>query len=468
MAEALTPDLCIIGGGSAGLALAAGAVQMGASVVLCESGAMGGDCLNYGCIPSKSLIAAAAVAGAQRRSGRFGIAGIEPVVDYDAVQAHVREVIETIAPHDSVERFTKLGVRVIEARAKFSGPREVVAGDQRIRARRFVIATGSHPILPKVPGLGEFAYLTNENVFDLRVRPDHLLVLGGGPIGCELAQAFRRLGSRVTLIEMDQILPRDDPELTDVVRRQFVSEGIELLENMAVVEAEPGPVLVLADGRRLEGTHVLVGAGRYVETKGLGLEAAGIECTDRGIKVDAGLRTTNPRVFAIGDAAGGLQFTHVAAYHAGIVLRRALFRLPAKASNRAIPWVTYTDPELATVGLSEAAARSRGVRHEVVRWTMDANDRAQAERRTEGLVKAVIGKGGRVLGATIVASGAGELILPWVMAVEQRMKIGALASVVAPYPTLSEASKRAAGQYFVPRLFSPFTRRIVRFLARFG
>ena len=385
-------------------------------------------------IPSKSLIAAAAAAAAHRRSGAFGVAEAEPQVDFAAVQEHLRRVIATIAPHDSVDRFEQLGVTVIEARARFSGPREVVAGGRRIRARRFVIATGSHPILPKVRGLGEFAYLTNENVFDLRERPDHLLVLGGGPIGCELAQAFRRLGSRVTLIEKRRILPKDDPELTEIVRRGLVGEGIELIENMEVMEAEPGPLLVLADGRRIEGTHVLVGAGRSVETEGLGLQAAGIECTDRGIKVDSGLRTTNRRVFAIGDAAGGLQFTHVASYHAGIVIRRALFRLPARASNRAIPWVTYTDPELATVGLSEAAAKAQGVRHEILRWQMEANDRAQAERRTEGLVKAVIGKGGRVLGATIVAPGAGELILPWVLAVEQRMKVGASSLCRGPVP----------------------------------
>ena len=294
-------------------------------------------------------------------------------------------------------------------------------------------------------------------------------MLGGGPIGCELAQAFRRLGAEVAIVDLGPILPRDDPELTEVVRARLLAEGVELHERAEVLRAEPGPALILA-GRTepVRGTHLLVAAGRKATVDGLDLQAAGIATDAKGIKVDARLRTTNARVFAIGDVAGGPQFTHAAGYQAGIVIRNALFRLPARASTRAMPHVTFTDPELAAVGLSEAQAQAQGIRHEIVRWPFADNDRARAERATEGLVKVVAGRGGRVLGAAIVGAHAGELILPWVLAVERGLKLGALANLVAPYPTLSEVSKRAAGAYYTPRLFSDRTRWLVRLLRRFG
>jgi pyruvate/2-oxoglutarate dehydrogenase complex dihydrolipoamide dehydrogenase (E3) component len=471
MNQPLTPDLCVIGAGSAGLSVAAGAVQMGASVVLIEAHRMGGDCLNYGCVPSKSLIAAAAAAEAMRRCERFGIRPAAPEVDFQAVHGHVHGVIAGIAPHDSVERFEGLGVRVIRERARFTGPGELVAGGQIVRARRFVIATGSRPAVPSVPGLADLPHLTNETVFELTERPQHLLVMGGGPIGCELAQAFRRLGSEATLVDLGPILPKDDPELVAVVRQRLVAEGVILHERVRVVAVEPGPALVIdADGarQRLEGSHLLVATGRRPNVEDLGLDAAGIACDHKGIKTDKRLRTTNARVFAIGDAAGGLQFTHVASYHAGVVIKNALFRLPARATTAAIPWVTYTDPELAAVGLGEAEARDQGLAHEVLRWPFAENDRARAERATEGLIKVVASRRGKVLGATIVGAHAGELILPWVLALERRLPLSAMASVVAPYPTLSEVSKRAAGSYFSPRLFGERTRWLVRLLAKLG
>ena len=471
MDEPIGADLCVIGAGSAGLSVAAGAAQMGASVVLIERGRMGGDCLNVGCVPSKSLIAAAAAAQAARTAGGFGVKAGPPEVDFAAVRRHVQGVIASIAPHDSVERYEGLGVTVLREHARFTGPGEVAAGGRRVRARRFVVATGSRPAVPPVPGLADVAYLTNETVFDLAELPRHLLVLGGGPIGCELAQAFRRLGSEVTVADLGPILPKDDPELTGVVRERLLAEGVELRERVKVVAVEPRPALVVegTDGReRLEGTHLLVAAGREPVVEELGLEAAGVAFDRKGIKVDPRLRTTNARVFAIGDVAGGLQFTHVAGYQAGIVIRNALFRLPSRANARALPWATYTDPELAAVGLGEAAAKERGIAHEVARWPFADNDRARAERATEGLVKVVAGRGGRVLGAAIVGAHAGELILPWVLAVERRLKLSALAGVVAPYPTLGEAGKRAAGAYYAPRLFSGRTRWLVRQLARLG
>ena len=369
MARAITTDLCVIGAGSAGLAVAAGAVQMGAEVVLIEKGRMGGDCLNYGCVPSKSLIAAGKAAQTVRTAARFGVNGHEPAIDFQAVHDHVKGVIAAIAPHDLEERFAGLGVKVVRAPARFVGPREVAAGEARITARRFVVATGSSPALPPVPGLAEAPHLTNETVFDLTERPEHLIVLGGGPIGCELAQAQRRLGARVTLLELFTILPKDDPAAVEVVRRQLVAEGIDLREQVAVtgVEREGNGVAITLEQagvqERLTGSHLLVAAGRRANVEGLGLAAAGVEHSPKGIKVDARLRTTNRRIYAIGDVAGGLQFTHVAGYHAGIVIRNALFRLPAKVDTSAVPWVTYTEPELAQVGLERSCregARPRG------------------------------------------------------------------------------------------------------------
>jgi pyruvate/2-oxoglutarate dehydrogenase complex dihydrolipoamide dehydrogenase (E3) component len=474
MAELLTPDICVVGAGSAGLSVAAGASQLGAPTVLVEAGRMGGDCLNFGCVPSKSLLAAARAARAVGEAAGLGIEAGPARVDFAAVRRHLRAVIDGIAPNDSEARFTGLGVRVIRAQARFTGPRELVAGDVRIQARRFVLATGSQPLIPPVPGLAETPHLTNETVFDLEALPAHLLVLGGGPIGCELAQAFRGLGAAVTLVERAQLLPKDDPELVEPVRRRLAADGIVLHEGAEVVRAMPsgdGVALLLRQGgaeRQLQGSALLVAAGRRPRLDGLGLEAAGIAHDPRGIAVDAGLRTSNRRVYGIGDAVGGLQFTHVAGYHAGLVIRSALFRLPARVSTAAIPWVTYTEPELAHVGLAEAAARERHGEVRILRWPFAENDRARTERLTEGLIKVVTSRRGRILGATIAGPQAGELIQPWVLAIARGLGIAAMAQLVVPYPTLGEVGKRAAGTYFTPSLFGPRSKRLVRFLRRFG
>ena len=465
----LACDICVIGAGSAGLSVAAGAVQMGASVVLVEKGEMGGDCLNTGCVPSKALIAAAHMAHAASESAAFGI-DLEPAaIHFDAVNDHVHRVIGAIAPHDSVARFEGLGVTVIRAAARFVDDRTVEAGGERIRARRFVVATGSRAAVPPIPGLAEGGFLTNETIFRLRDRPGHLIVMGGGPIGIEMAQAFRRLGSEVTVVEKVSLLPRDEPEAVAVVRDALSAGGVRLLEGHGVVAVRRIGDAVHVDvdgGEAIVGTHLLVATGRRPNTEGLGLDAAGIAATVRGITVDARLRTTNRRVFALGDVCGGPQFTHVAGYHAGIVIRNVLFRLPAKVDYSALPWVTYTDPELAHAGLTEAEARKAGHSVEILSWPFAMNDRAQAERRTEGLAKIVVGSRGRILGATIVGPRAGELIGTWALAIAQRLGIGAVAGVVLPYPTLSEVSKRAAGSYYTPRLFGAFTRRIVGLVQR--
>ena len=474
MAERLQADICVIGAGSAGLSIAAGASQMGARTVLIEKGKMGGDCLNYGCVPSKSLLVAAKAAVAGRVASRFGLRYADPQVDFPAVHGHVQGVIAAIAPMDSVERFRGLGVTVLQAAARFAGPQEVIADGTRIAARRIVVATGSQPMVPPIPGLDTVPFLTNETVFDLTGCPEHLIVIGGGPIGCELGQAFRRLGARVSLVEMADIMPKDDPELVEPVRTSLRRDGVELFERSKVVAVERAGVGVAVaierDGQasHIEGTHLLLAAGRRPTVDGLDLEAAGVAYDARGIAVDARLRTSNRKVYAAGDVAGGYQFTHVAGYHAGIVIRNALFRLPAKAETRALPWVTFTSPELAHVGLTEAEARETQGEIRVLRWPFAENDRAQAERQTDGLIKAVVTPRGHLLGASIVGPQAGELIQPWILALSQKLKIGALATMVAPYPTLGEVSKRAAGGFFAPKLFSPRTKAIVRFLSRFG
>ncbi|WP_291297125.1 NAD(P)/FAD-dependent oxidoreductase [Elioraea sp.] len=465
----LNADLCIIGAGSGGLSVAAGAAQMGAAVVLVEKHLMGGDCLNTGCVPSKALIAAAHAAAAVRGGGRFGVNGPQPDIDFSQVHAHVHGVIAAIAPHDSVARFEGLGVTVIQAAARFTGPGEVEAGGERIRARRFVVATGSAAAVPPIPGLADTPFLTNETVFGLTERPGHLIVIGGGPIGIEMAQAFRRLGAAVTLIDVGTILVRDEPEAVAVVRARLVEEGVTLIEQAkiaGIARSADGVAVTLGDAV-IAGTHLLVAAGRKANVAGLGLEEAGIAHTPRGITVDAGLRTSNRAVFAIGDVAGGPQFTHIAGYHAGLVIRSALFGLPVKTDYAALPWVTYTDPELAHAGLTEAEARKAGHDVSVLVEQLSGNDRAQAERETDGLIKVVLGKRGRILGATIVAPRAGEMLGLWGLAIQRKLAIGAVASSLAPYPTMAEISKRAAGRFYTPTLFGARTRRIVGLLQRF-
>ncbi len=470
--EEIACDICIVGGGSAGLSVASAASQLGASTVLIERGAMGGDCLNSGCVPSKSLIAAALHAQMARRGRDFGVTAGKPKVDFAKVHDHIHSVIATIAPHDSVERFEGLGVRVISQSARFIDKDTMEAGLHRIRARRFVIATGSRAVAPPIPGLADVKYLTNETIFDLTELPDHLLIIGGGPIGLEMAQAFVRLGSKVTVLDRSTILPKDEPEAAEIARQCLIAEGVDLLEHaeLAKIGKTASGLVIEAkiDGKSktVTGSHILVAAGRAPVTEGLELEKAGIKAGNSGIEVDAGLKTSNRRVFAIGDVATGPQFTHVASYHAGIVVRNALFWLPSKVDYSALPWVTYLDPEIAHVGLTEKAAREAGGSVEVISLPYAENDRAQTERRTEGMIKLVLGSRGKILGATLVGPHAGESISLWGLAISKRLPLSAIAGMIMPYPTLSEISKRAAGAYYTPRLFSDRVRMVVRFVQR--
>jgi len=469
-------DICVIGGGSGGLSVAAGAVQMGAKVVLVEGAKMGGDCLNYGCVPSKALIAAAKKASALDHASEFGVSGVRPDVNYGGVMDHVAEVIAGIAPHDSVERFEELGVQVLDGYGSFLDDKRLAVDDTVIEARRFVIATGSSPATPLISGIEECGYLTNETMFENRTLPEHLIVIGGGPIGMEMAQAHQRLGCKVTVLEAFTALAKDDPDLTRVALKALREEGVDIREgvkisNISRLENSNVQIELEQEGNIevISGSHLLVAAGRKPNIEKLNLETAGIKYSRAGIEVDARLRTSNRKIFAIGDVAGGPQFTHVAGYHAGIVIRNILFRLPSKVNYSAIPWVTYTDPEIATVGLTEAVAREQyGNDIRVLTFPYAENDRARAERRREGLVKAITTKKGKILGAGIAGLHAGELIHPWALAITGGLKISSMASFVAPYPTLGELNKRAAGSFYTPQLFSEKTRKIVRFLLRFS
>ncbi len=474
MNSVIKTDIAIIGAGAAGLSVAAGAAQMGAKVVLIEAGKMGGDCLNYGCVPSKALLAAAKTAQTLRNASVFGITPHEPEIDISRVMASVQSVIKTIAVHDAVERFEKMGVHVISGIASFEDRDTLKVDHQRIQARRFVIATGSSAAIPPIPGLDRIQFYTNETIFNLNENPKHLIIIGGGPISCELGQAFLLLGIKVTVLEAFHILPRDEQDLVSILRDTLIEQGLNLYEKSKILEVksttEGIDILIEQEGKKIniQGSHVLVAAGRTPNIKHLNLEAAGIQYNPKGIQVDARLRTSNRRVYALGDVVGPYQFTHIASYHAGIALRNILFRLPAKTNYTAVPWVTYTHPELAHVGLSSADALKQDAQAKILTWDFSENDRAQAEYDTCGKIKLITSKKGRILGVTIVGPQAGELLIPWISAIQGKKTVRCMTDLIVPYPTLSEINKRVAGEYYTPVLFSKRTRRLVWLLNLLG
>jgi len=474
MAEILTPDICVIGGGPGGLSVAAAAAAFGVPTVLIESHKMGGDCLNTGCVPSKALLAAARRAEMIRSAEMFGVVA-QGIIDFKKVHDHVHGVIAAVAPTDSAARFTALGVRVIRARARFKNRKTVIAGETEVRARRFVIATGSRPAVPAIPGLDSGPYLTNENIFDLKERPQHLIIIGAGPIGLEMAQAFRRFGSSVTVLEVAQPLAKDDAECAAVVIDRLEREGVIIRSRVNVIGIAHAGATVTATietggaEQTITGSHLMVATGRTPSIDGLDLNAARIRHDRAGIVVNRKLKTSNWRVYAIGDcAAGQLQYTHAANYHAHLVIRNALFRIPVRVNNSAVPWVTFTDPELAHTGLTEAQARARRMSIRVARWPYHDNDRAQTERETRGHIKVITTRQGRIVGATIVGAQAGELIGVWTLAIARGLNMRAFSDFVVPYPTLSELGKRIAIDYFTPSLTSPWVRRIIGWMRTFG
>ena len=469
-------DLGILGGGAAGLTAAAGAARLGARTLLIEgSSRLGGDCLHSGCVPSKTLIRAAGVWALARRTREHGLPDLEqPPVDLGAVMARVRSVIDRIQEHDSPERFCRLGVDVRFGTARFVDGRTVDMEGERLSARAWIVATGSRPALPPVEGLGATPHWTTGTVFSQTGLPRRLIVLGGGPVGLELAQAFGRLGSRVTVVEFqERVLGAEDPDVADIVRQRLEAEGVAVRTGTRAVRAEPGGPgvrLTVAAARGggpeevLEAEALLVAAGRRPNVEGLGLEAAGVEVGPRGIPTNARLRTNVPHIYACGDVNGRLPFTHVAGYEAGVAVANAVMRLPRRADYAKVPWCTYTDPEVASVGLNETRAREAGVAYRAVEEHFAANDRALAEGEAEGKIKVLVGPRGRILGCQIVGPRAGELIHEWVAAVAGGVRLSTLAGAVHAYPTLSEISKRAAGSFYSPRLFSDRTRGVLRIL----
>ncbi|MCX8515620.1 MAG: NAD(P)/FAD-dependent oxidoreductase, partial [Alphaproteobacteria bacterium] len=442
-------DVCIIGGGSGGLSVAAGTAQLGLKTILIEQEKMGGDCLNSGCIPSKSLLAAAKRAAAARKDDIKGIKPFAPTINFAAVKDHVNHVIKSIEPNDSVARFTRLGVKVIKAAGYFVGPYQVAAGDQLITARYIVIATGSRPVMPSIPGLDPKKILTNENIFKLREKPRHLIIIGGGPIGMEMAQAHCRLGAQVSVVDLRRVLPRDDQAAAAIVKKQLEKEGVKFYEEATIESVAhatgknndsngKGVTVKIKNYKNekiiIKGSHLLVATGRKSNTEQLMLGRPRIRISSRGIVVDKHLRTNLKHVFAIGDCAGGPQFTHTAGYHAGIIIRQICFKLPATTNYHALPWVTYTDPELAQVGITDRAVMTAPHKFNVCSWPLADNDRAMTEQDTAGFVKIITDKKGRVLGGTIVGAGAGEMIGIIGLAVSAKLKISQLASMIFPYP----------------------------------
>lgn len=471
--QTLKADLAVIGAGSAGLSAAAGAAMLGLKVVLFERGEMGGDCLNTGCVPSKALISAAKVAYAPHEAAKYGVTLGAAAVDWEGVKAHVRRAIDTIAPIDSQERFEGLGVTVIRESARFEDKQTLVSETARVTARRIIIATGSRAFIPPLPGLDALPYLTNETIFSLPDFPARLIILGAGPIGLEMAQAFSRLGSAVTVVEMGRALPQADAAHAELIANTLRSEGITLLEHHRASRAsgEAGRITLHAEGPdgevAIEGTHLLIAAGRRPVLDGLDLERGGVTRDEKGVVVADTLRSqSNPRVWALGDVAGREQFTHIAGWHASVFVRRALFKQGSRATSLPVPSVTYTSPEVAQVGLTEAAARERfGEAVKTSAFPFHDNDRAIAEGKTLGEARLVIHKG-KLVGASIIGEGAGDIVQMVGLAMSNGLKLSALTNFISPYPTRAEVVKRAASAYFTPTVFGKPARRLVSLLQR--
>jgi len=466
-------DIGVIGGGAAGLTVASGASQLGLKTVLVERAPkLGGDCLHTGCVPSKTLIRTAGVYHRMRHAGRFGLPEVDvPPVDMARVNARIRSVIDTIQEHDSEERFCGLGVKVVFGEAAFEDGHVVDCSGTRVSARFWVIATGSSPAVPAIPGLVDADFLTNENLFELESLPKSMIVLGGGPVGCEMAQAFSRLGCEVRILQRNcQLLPAADEDMAGVVLDALKGEGvtIDLCAAASAVRRAPSGVEVeyACDGKTCvaRAEKILVSAGRTPNVDGLKLENCGVEYDRRGVKTDDRLRTSRKHIFAAGDVLGRYQFTHAAGYEGGIVIANAVFRLPRKADYTWLPWCTYTDPELAGVGMGEKQATAQGLEHTVWEESFADNDRALAEGGSAGKIKLILDRKEKPLGVQVAGIHAGELAGEWVAALNARISLSAMASAVHPYPTVAEINKRVAGKFLSSKLFSDRVRKTLSFI----
>jgi pyruvate/2-oxoglutarate dehydrogenase complex dihydrolipoamide dehydrogenase (E3) component len=444
-------DLCIIGGGAAGLVTAAGAAALGAKVILIEKNKLGGECLYTGCVPSKALIHSADVAYGIKTAKQAGLSARLNAVKQSKVMQRVADVIKRIEPNDSPERFRDMGVEIVFAEAEFIDGETLSAGERTITARHFVLATGTRPAIPDIVGLETVEYFTHETIFSLQDNIEHLIILGGGPIACEIGQSFSRLGSTVSIIARSGLMPREDGDMTAVVQQQFEAEGIVLHSNVGIsqiIKTEQGLAVQLDDSDKttIEGSHLFIATGRKANIEGLGLDHAGVTIKNGCLSLDGRLRTTNRRIFACGDVAGPYLFTHMAEHQAGIVLRNTLFRLPVKSQTKGIPWCTFTSPELARVGLSEQEARSQGIRHEIYSFPFDEIDRAITDDKTAGMAKIITSPRGKILGACIVGPQAGELIAEYALAMSAGLKLSALSKTIHIYPTLAQLNRRVADQ----------------------
>ncbi len=464
-------DLVVIGGGAGGLVVASVAAQLGLDVVLInKEEAMGGDCLHYGCVPSKALLKSASVAHVMREANRWGVNSVEPEIDMPTVNLAIKKAIETIQVHDSRERFEELGCEVIAGEARFTDSSQIEVNGKTINARRFVVATGSYAWIPPIKGLQQVHFLTNEDIFSLPALPSTMIILGGGPIGVEMAQAYSRLGTKVTVVEMaPRLLFRMDEESSKILADVLTDEGISIVLNNEVVEASEQDGIkqvTLKDGNTIQAKALLVAIGRRALVDSLRLEKAGIDFDDSGIKVDRKMRTSNKKVYACGDVTGEIPLTHVAELQAGIVIANMIFKMPKKINYDVIPAVVYTEPEVAQVGISveQCHQLSKG---EVYQFKIDQLDRAVTDNNKTGVAK-ILTDNGRIVGAHIIAPHAGEMIHELALAIQERMKVSKITSLVHAYPSYSQLNKRLAGQYYKDRLFSPFTRKMVAMLNRFS
>lgn len=466
-------DIGIIGGGAAGLTVTAGAAQLGAKTILIEKEKeLGGDCLHFGCVPSKTLIKTAKVYHYMKQSKNFGLPGIDlPPVNFSDIAKRIKSVIQTIQKHDSEERFCGLGAKVEHGTPCFMDPHSIRLNGEIVSAKNWVIASGSSPGIPSINGLNQVPYITNKDIFSLDQLPTSLIILGAGPIAVEMAQAFNRLGSNVTLIQRsNQILSKEDKDLADGVMEVLQSEGVRFCLNATVASVKDlgneREVVIHAkngESRRLTAEKLLIAMGRAPNLENMDLEKIGIETNGKGIKTDNRLRTSQKHIFAAGDVTGAYQFTHAAGYEGGIVISNAVFRLPRKTDYTFLPWCTYTDPELASIGMNEKSAERAGIKYGVWTEKFIDNDRSLAEGEKVGQLKMILDEKEKIIGIQILGPHAGELLNEWVAVLNGKVKLSTLASAVHPYPTLGEINKRVAGTFFSPKIFSDRVKKGLKF-----